>query len=472
MLNGGTQVARIDDLVGTKNSSDDILFNVWGSAYARRITRSVATRRVWEGNAPRNIRNNEFDFHEIRYSTANRGEIEYYRPINGARPTYSGNRQVNVVANIAGVSDLRVFPANGAGTGQTVGFTAGVAPVGYVFTGWTANQGIEIIDADSPINAHFVMQSATGGAITVTANYELLPMPPSSIIINQVYGTGGPQLQNAALPPSSTNRPTATNAVSHGFIELYNPTGRTINIGGMSLQIRTDNENLPLRPEDEGLHRGWYRINLPSHFMEPGSSFLVVSTDWYNINGQVYIEGQANPIPHATGFTPRYTITDADLEWDRRFSNNSMTVALVNGSGRLTEGRASGNLVLSDWSRIIDLVGAGDGDASVLTFLGEREARRISRQRSVRRIAYSNRRNNRTDFTEVRYEGISNAELELVRPRNSNDTRENGTITVVGASPDGGGASHQTASPGERVVISAGWHPNLMFSHWTVREPA
>ncbi|MCL1904181.1 MAG: lamin tail domain-containing protein [Oscillospiraceae bacterium] len=57
---------------------------------------------------------------------------------------------------------------------------------------------------------------------------------PDYVIINQVYGNG------------NSGEGTAVPAVSHSFIELYNPTDTPVSLSGMSLQyIRGISSNYP-----------------------------------------------------------------------------------------------------------------------------------------------------------------------------------------------------------------------------------
>jgi hypothetical protein len=467
------QMQTVDDLVGTRNEITDILHNVWGPSHARRISRSSTARRIHiappvssnRRSVPRNTHSNYLDFREVRYGAANRGEIEYFRPralTDGAWASQwiGSPRQVVVV----GGDGARVFPAS-AHQGRYVGFNTGTVPVGMVFDGWSADSGITVQNANSMDDAYFIMPAGSG-TVTVTANFVPLSLANSSVIINQVHGQGGPSRDENRIP-------TSENALSHGFIELYNPTGNYANLSAMSVQVRNDNSGpwhvLPL--VEELMEAG------SSAMLAPGSSFLIVSTDWFKTT--MY-----------NGHRPRYIFQQWDMGWDLRFSNNSLNVAIVDGTAPL-----SPILTVDDWSRVVDLVGAVNDGEAVANFLGVNNARRISRQSSVRRSgAYQNTRNNRSDFETIDYRypifypavagetagaqpnvarsdnGITNEELERFRPRHSRETRPAGSVTVVGGGIIGSGTSHNPATQGTTVTISAGWSDGQIFSHWTVRE--
>ncbi|MCL2047976.1 MAG: lamin tail domain-containing protein [Defluviitaleaceae bacterium] len=425
--------ANVYDLVGVVNSiGSDRAYNFWGASAAHSISRQRAVRRVWAGNTPANQRNNYLDFMEVHYGEANRGEIEFYKPQHGARQTFSGTaRAVSVV----GGAGARVFPTS-VRENETVGFNAGRAPIGKVFNGWTATGGVTIVNPNSQNDAYFVSPGGSG-AITVTANFADLSVG-DSIVINQIFGQGGPSR-------ADDGRPTSENSVSHGFIELRNPTGRNISLGGMSLQIMNDNDG------------NWRSLTLPNRFVEPGKSFLIVSTDWA-------ITAAAQ---HSTGHVPRLILTDWDFEWSQRFSNSAMSVALVTGTSSLPN-----EMNPAAWNRVLDMVGARNSSSNNMRhFLGEAPAESISRQRAVRRVA--NTMNNVDDFIEVDYRltGTTDAQLEQLRPRHHGAPGASQSVTIVGGGMIGSGAApSQNVGLYETVSIYAGWNGPSNFVRWSVLE--
>jgi len=432
---------RVLDLVGARNEPPprDVVHNILGSQPARRISRSASVRRISDRaiaasptapTNPQNTRNNSTDFEEIRLGEWNMGLVDFYRPRrrteNWFTPFTGTARQVNLVN--AGVGS-NVFPSP-AHPNRIVGFQTGAPPNdGDIFVEWTA-PGVTIVNPTSRTDAYFVMPASGSGAINVTAVWESKAMPEPSIIINQVHGQGG----------------AGANAISHGFIELFNPTNVSQPLAGLSIQVMNDNDGI------------WRVRNLPSgHTMAPGESFLIVSTDVTN-----------------TG-TPRYTIPNEewDMGWNQRFSNNSMSVAIVEGPFPL-----SPVIALNEWPIVLDLVGARNGvNDEIRNFLGAGPAMRMWRQGSVRRVnnAQNTRRNNE-DFESVDYRFPTtpqgNADLELVRPRWSGDGRQQGSVTILNVGPIGSFATPSINIPANtQVLIDAGSFPdNRAFSGWTVLQ--
>ena len=465
---------RIDDLVGVVNSPAprDVVHNVWGPSPASRISRQEASRRVWEfdelGNAiphtVANTRNNYLDFDAVRFADLNMAEIELFRPRSshdGVWPVPVGPTQSVVILN--GGDGYRAFH-NPAAAGQIVALEPGTAPFGHTFEEWTTiTPNITIINPTSLTDAFFVMPTPLpGNPVTVTANFVEQELRPSSILINQVHGQG---------PPGD-------NTLSHGFIELHNPTSSVISLEGLSLQMQR-----PCRDHGEDI---WHVLPLSNPIispegMRPGSSFLIVSTDWYN-------DGTgARPVP-------RYVIPHGewDMEWNLRFSNRALTVALVEGTMPL-----SPIVARDEWSLIFDLVTAINDNSdlpAVLNFLGEGPALRSWRQGAARRVNFRNTRCNYSDFMQVDFRyptgyanrrpevaahanGITNAELSALRPRYSGDGAwsiqggGDGTTLVISTAPYGAGAyPAYGANPGDTILISAGYHFGYDFREWTVLE--
>ena len=281
------------------------------------------------------------------------------------------------------------------------------------------------------------------------------------LIIYQAYGQGSP----------------GRNAISHGFIELYNPTNRHINLRGFSLQVASGSG---IRP--------WNVLELPDFTIQPQTSFLVVSMDWFNDNTE-------DPLisDDVYGHLVRYVIPDWDMEWDLRFNNNNMVAALVDSNEPL-----SNEITKEEWYGIIDLVGVhNNSPENTAHFLGSGPAGDISRQASVRRRHSRNTSDNRRDFVRVHYgyppdyenaishrvgtsrDGLTNRQLELVRPRYSGDGRwvpifvPTNRVTVIGGiSGYEDGATPHFATLGETVTLYADTPPEgHIFLGWTSSTP-
>ena len=445
---GAADDSRVFDLVGAVNDPrEHNVYNLEGGTPASSMRRSRSVRRVYETpntfstpGVPQDTERNDLDFMEIRYGTWNRGLIAHYRPRtrqDGVWPmTLAGTaRTVSIESEAPGAN---VFPASARPT-QIVGLQPGTPAAGRVFTGWTGPAGLVINNANCPVDAYFVMPSTGSGAITLTANFEEKPELPISVVINQVHGQGGPQ---RPVPGGLIG---AENAVSHGFIELHNPTGNAVNIGNMTLQVMNDSDGT------------WNRLPLPDREIPPGGSFLVVSTDWYNRDGSNHVN---NHVPALVIGVDEY-----DMGWNQRFSNNSMVVALV-----LSQLPLPSTLELDDWGIIVDLVGAVNSGEDVPHYFGEGPASTISRQRSVRRTIFAVPRNNETQFESIHFGNISAERREQVRPRWSGSARPAGVVTIINGEEFFSPALPTSFAPGSTVIVSAGHNPLREFASWTVLE--
>ena len=200
------------------------------------------------------------------------------------------------------------------------------------------------------------------------------------LIINQAYGAG--PLDDGG-------------AVSHSFVEIFNPTNYPISLAGHSLQLQNgrDATNQPTE---------WEMLAFSSnHVVESYSSFLI-------------------RLPLASP-SARYFIHNADVDWDnaRNLSNRSFSVAIVSNQNLLSQ-----TITPGERGGVIDLLGATNTSTAdmVLNFEGAPFGD-ISRQRSARRINFQDTSNNAVDFMTVDYRttGITDAQLVLLRPRYSGD---------------------------------------------------
>ncbi len=239
-------------------------------------------------------------------------------------------------------------------------------PKGYEFDGWTVTGGT----AEDPSGQ--TTEVTFQGNTEITANYKVKKLP-DYVIINQVYGTG-----------DDTN-----GAVSHGFIELYNPTGEPIPLDGYSIQYAPG----------EG---AWQKYNLDGKEMEPKQSFLIRCTGVINQ-------------------TPRYTVADADLDWNIKISNRAFEVALVSDQETLPD-RV---LTAQDKERVIDLVGAQNTSSDSKRNFEGTLFTGISKQKSVCRKSFFDNDNNGADFVAYDYrvpeDGVTDGMLGQIRPRYSGD---------------------------------------------------
>ncbi|MCL2085018.1 MAG: lamin tail domain-containing protein, partial [Oscillospiraceae bacterium] len=140
--------------------------------------------------------------------------------------------------------------------------------------------------------------------------------PADSVIINQVFGSG--PLDN-------------TGAISHSFVELYNPTDTAADLDGFSLQI----QNGVSASDPAGTD--WVKFDFNStHYIMPKSSFLI-------------------RLQQAATTNARYVIPNADVDWAPAgfiMSNRAFSVALVANQDLLSKEIDEGEL-----DDVVDLVG-------------------------------------------------------------------------------------------------------------------
>ena len=476
----------IIDLVGAHNNAAEDTAHYMGSGPAGNIGRHRSVRRRHLRNTGDNLR----DFEQVEFRFPDRDDLpnrDHYdnRPsgmptqdggitniqLELLRPRYSGDgvwrphiMPLTHVTVLGGYPGYRAYLPR-ASAGERVRLYAGNPPEGRRFLGWTTSSpGVRIQNPessigwsrDNPYGAYFFMFSHL--PVTVTANWFTQEPPPelepAELIINQLHGQG---------PPGN-------NAISHGFIEMYNPNDRPVNLEEFSLQVVS---GTGVRP--------WEVLPLPNFYLPPQTSFLVVSTDWYNVNN----------FP-AQGHVPRYIIANYDLGWDLRFDNRNMVVALVRGDVPLSP-IISGE----EWDTVSDLVGAyNDTDrdaAGTIHHLGSYPARGITRHASVRRRDLQNTQDNYEDFTRIEFRyptdypyrrpgvathanGITATELSETRPRWSGDgpwepvIPPSHDIAIVG----GGEGAHATPNPapvGRIVRLNAGTPPTQRrFAGWVADE--
>lgn len=199
------------------------------------------------------------------------------------------------------------------------------------------------------------------------------------LIINQVYGRAD---KDAA-------------AISHSFIELYNPTGANVDLNTYSVQVAANGNN-------------WQKLDLTDAVIGPNSSFLIRCSS-------------------LDGIASRYYITNYDLAWDScNISNDNFKIALMNNQTLLTitsPGAVNG---------VVDLVGGVNTGATIDCAEGI-PIGDISKQKTARRINFIDTDHNNLDFEVLDYRtsGITNARLAEVRPRYSGDGEWGTTIVPI-----------------------------------------
>ncbi|MFC0214004.1 choice-of-anchor I family protein [Paenibacillus chartarius] len=201
------------------------------------------------------------------------------------------------------------------------------------------------------------------------------------VMINQVYGTGA--ADSGVL-------------VSHGFIELYNPTDAAVNLNGWSLHYSGQtNKNGPTGD--------WMKLDLTG---------TIPTKSYYLITGS------------PTGATsPRVNLAGkGDQSWDIFFANKGMKVVLTSTTAALDN--SVKNPFAAKPDGYVDMIGTGSNDSGSTidgyeTAHPTGSAEGTSKKKSVRRKEFADTDNNKADFQQIDFETISSEDLALVRPRSS-----------------------------------------------------
>ncbi len=409
------------DLVGVANSDTDVVDHCEGVHFMG-ISKQKSARRKNFADTD----NNADDFESIDYRAGvfNDEEIEKLRPRSsgeGAWGVPTGveqpiiTKQLYVVMAEQGEEvtiDVEAVTENGTGTlryqwfriiadgGDADELDGGVASSAPFLSPDSiidgANQASYTVPTEDVGTNYYCCEVTNGegedavSAMSVATKVEVveeLPESPSDdVIINQIYGVGSDP------------------AISHGFIELYNPTDEDVSLEGYSVQYAKGREE-GQGPDKPG---SWAVLDLSEYSIEAKHSFLI----------------RCNPGSVKAGFVPRYVIADEefDVSWDQDISNRAIQVALVHDTDAL-----SPQIVGEEFAKVVDLIGvlnAGDEGDKVYHFEGLESPEFISKQKTARRTSFVDTNNNAGDWESVDYRsdrGMTDAKLEMVRPYYSGD---------------------------------------------------
>lgn len=205
------------------------------------------------------------------------------------------------------------------------------------------------------------------------------------IVINQLYGAG---LKTAS-----------DSYFSHGFIELYNPTSEDVDLTGWSIQYADRGTNATTGPTND-----WEVFPL-SGTIKANHSYLIVGKET------------------DAGSTLLLDLTEkADLVIDRFINNKGMKVALVQDSTQLT----IANPFEDKPTGYVDLVGTASNDSNseidgYETDYPTGDLEGTSKKKAILRKLAKDQDNNKTDFMQIDYSGITTEIFEQVMPRGSAD---------------------------------------------------
>ncbi|MFE5320320.1 choice-of-anchor I family protein [Paenibacillus sp. NPDC056579] len=212
------------------------------------------------------------------------------------------------------------------------------------------------------------------------------------VFINQVYG-GGLKTDTGTY-------------ISNGFIELYNPTDKDVDLSQWSLHY------------SDGDLSVWDKFDL-SGTIKAHSSYLIVgrATGASNENQKVDVS------------------TKFDKQIDRFISNKGFKVALMSNQTALT--------VVNPFAEpkpdgYVDMLGtdSNDGDTAVNGYETEYPGKGygVSKKKSLRRKALSDTDNNKADFQQVDYSAANATEISINKPRAGSDGQWDSKVTVTTSS--------------------------------------
>jgi hypothetical protein len=188
-------------------------------------------------------------------------------------------------------------------------------------------------------------------------------------------------------------------AITHSFVELYNNTNSSIDLGGYSLQIgNTANST-------DGT--GWTVINLSNSIPAHGS---------YLIRGAAIADKTSSRLD-LSGVNP-------DVDGSFTLSNNEFKIALMSNQTQLTVANPFDTGNGSSSTGYVDMLGAGSNTVKV-TGYETAPVDGISKQKSVRRKHLADTDNNTEDFKIHDYRapttGMSDEDVAKCRPRTAAD---------------------------------------------------
>lgn len=240
-------------------------------------------------------------------------------------------------------------------------------------TASTMLAGMPVMAAEAQIN---------GTPYTAAHSYDVT-VP--HVVINQVYG-GGLTTDSSIL-------------VSHGFIELYNPTDIDVDLSGWSLQYADRGSNAIT-----GATMAWQKLDLTGT-IKAHSSYLVKGA----------ATGAASPKVDLSA--------KGDQTWDGRFINNKgLKVTLMSNQTLLTDA----NPYATKPDGYVDMIGTGSNDSGSTidgfeTDYPTGSAEGTSKKKAIRRSEFADTDNNKTDFKQIDYEAAAGAALAAAVPRSSAD---------------------------------------------------
>ncbi|MDR0472946.1 MAG: CotH kinase family protein [Treponema sp.] len=199
--------------------------------------------------------------------------------------------------------------------------------------------------------------------------------------------------------------------ISHSFVELYNNTNTPVNLAGYSLQYAEGTRETALanQPNEAVKDGQWKKIDLLGT-IDPQHSFLILGNKG---SGQT------------SSTNPALSLTDGSGDMNEPFiiSNRSFKVVLLNNTNLLTENVQNPFDIDGYGTKAdgyVDMAGAMNtvGEDKINGYEGS-PITNLNKQTGQRRKSLTDTDNNKADFTRAVYVGASQADHELMRPKNT-----------------------------------------------------
>lgn len=306
--------------------------------------------------------NNVADFEAVTYEGADAAKVSAYRPrslTDGAWPGGEGpidppetklEGTLSIRGNaIAGAILYADENTNNTGTLSYQWYADGAPIAGATGAFYTVDKALE----GKTISLTIASTKETGTlSCSMTATVKIKEAQTKHLIINQVYGCG-----------------TKDGAISHSFIELYNPTAEAISLDGYSLTYTSGEDTASLALTGE----------IPAY-----TSYLVRCA-----------AGKKDSV--------LINLKTADADWDLAISNKKYKVVLYNGETQ------------------IDGVSVNEGMVEGVPLTDPVGDEIISKNKSVRRICFIDTDINENDFEVLNYTKLPETTISIVLPRSSAD---------------------------------------------------
>lgn len=323
------------------------------------ISKQRAIRRSNFGDT----NNNQADFTTVTYQGADAATVSANRPRSLADGAWDGSEEPEIPpaeTKLEGTLSIRGNEIVGAvlyadeSTNNTGTLSCQWYADGSPIAGATDMFFVVDKDLEGKTVSVTIASTVETGTMScqMTAPVTAVAAQTEHLIINQVYGCG-----------------TKDGAISHSFIELYNPTAENVSLEGYSIHYVSEDitDTFDLSGE------------IPAY-----TSYLIRCA-----------EGKAGSVI--------YTIEKADAEWDLAISNKRYSVVLKNGEIQ------------------VDGVSVNEAEVEGTALTDPVGDEIISKKKAIRRICFIDTDSNVDDFEVLNYSKIPEEILAAAAPKSSAD---------------------------------------------------